>query len=461
MDGFVRQARTPKVFRGCILGLGNPRGVCFPSSPPDAMGWHDAREIPNYWRWASEFVLQDRMFVPVANWTLPSHLYWLSGWAAFCSRKGDPWSCSTWDGRGAGTPLDEEPYAWTDITYLLHKHGVEWRYYEMPGSPADCGEDIFGCRRDPRKAKSHPILSPLPGFTTIRQNDQLRNIESVGQLFNAAASGNLPSVAWVVPNMYYSDHPPASIREGQAWVTTIVNALMRSPQWKNMAIFVAWDDWGGFYDHVVPPRVDASGYGIRAPALMISPYAKRGYIDHQTLSFDAYLKFIEDIFLGGERLDPATMGRPDPRPTVRENVPILGDLSKEFDFNQPPRPPLLLKRYPPPGKQFKLNVLIAQRKIRLKSKKAAFDIVCNEGCETRARVWLAAGQRKLRYLGSRTVKLKTRGSRGVRFSVNKRWRGHVREALRKRQRVGLFTKLSAHSRNGPHRVRYLPIKITR
>ena len=83
------------------------------------------------------------------------------------------------------------------------------------------------------------------------------------------------------------------------------------------------------------------------PALVISPYAKRGYIDHQTLSHDAYLKFIEDDFLGGARLDPATDGRPDPRPDVRERAPQLGDLVNDFDFAQHPRPPVLLATNPP------------------------------------------------------------------------------------------------------------------
>jgi phospholipase C len=96
----------------------------------------------------------------------------------------------------------------------------------------------------------------------------------------------------------------------------------------------------------VPPTVDADGYGLRVPGLVISPYAKRGYIDHQILSFDAYLKFIEDDFLDGERLDPKTDGRPDPRPYVREDVPLLGDLTPDFDFTQAPRPPLVLDPYP-------------------------------------------------------------------------------------------------------------------
>src|SRR5258705_9070179 len=123
---------------------------------------------------------------------------------------------------------------------------------------------------------------------------------------------------------------------------------MRGPQWKSTAIFITWDDWGGFYDHVRPPEVDQNGYGLRVPGLVISPYARKGLVDHQTLSFDAYVKFIEDDFLYGQRLDPTTDGRPDPRPDVRENQPILGDISQAFDFTQPPRPPPILPVPPAP-----------------------------------------------------------------------------------------------------------------
>jgi phospholipase C len=129
-------------------------------------------------------------------------------------------------------------------------------------------------------------------------------------------------------------------------VTRVVNAIMRGPDWSSSAIFLAWDDWGGFYDHVVPPRVDGNGYGLRVPGIVISPYARSGYIDHQVLSFDAYLKFIEDDFLGGARLNPATDGRPDSRPDVRELASILGNLTSDFNFNQSPRPPMLLPRHP-------------------------------------------------------------------------------------------------------------------
>jgi phospholipase C len=100
------------------------------------------------------------------------------------------------------------------------------------------------------------------------------------------------------------------------------------------------------YDHVPPTRVDRNGYGLRVPALLISPYARRGYVDHQTLSFDAYAKFIEADFLGNQRLNPATDGRWDPRLDVRENKPQLGALIREFNFSQPPRKPVLLPVHP-------------------------------------------------------------------------------------------------------------------
>jgi len=154
-------------------------------------------------------------------------------------------------------------------------------------------------------------------------------------------------VSWIVPNGKVSEHPPGLITAGETYVTGLINAIMRSPDWDSTAIFLAWDDWGGFYDHVDPPHVDENGYGLRVPGLVISPYARRGYIDHQTLSFDAYVKFIEDDFLGGQRLDPRTDGRPDPRPDVREDAPQLGDLTADFDFNQNPLAPVILPVDPP------------------------------------------------------------------------------------------------------------------
>ncbi len=186
-------------------------------------------------------------------------------------------------------------------------------------------------------------------FATVHHDNQLGNIKSLHDFLVSAAQGTLPAVSWITPNSNVSEHPPASIKAGQAYVTGLINAIMRSPDWNSTAIFVTWDDWGGFYDHVVPPRVDGLGYGIRVPGLVISPFAKHGYIDHQTLSFDAFNKFIEADFLGGQHLDPATDGRPDTRPNVREANPLLGNLVRDFNFNQAPRPVDVLPIHPPPG----------------------------------------------------------------------------------------------------------------
>jgi len=153
----------------------------------------------------------------------------------------------------------------------------------------------------------------------------------------------------VVSNGKGSEHPTARGSDGQAYVTSLFNAGMQIPDGNSTAIFFSWDDWGGFYDHVTPPAVDQNGYGLRVPGIVISPYARQGFVDHQVLSFDAFSKFIEDDFLNGQRLDPRTDGRPDPRPGVRENAPILGNLTQDFDFKQPPRKPLILDIHPRPG----------------------------------------------------------------------------------------------------------------
>jgi len=124
--------------------------------------------------------------------------------------------------------------------------------------------------------------------------------------------------------------------------------VMNGPrdQWLHTAIFVTWDDWGGFYDHVKPPRVDANGYGFRVPAFLVSPWARQGHIDHSTLSFDSFLQIVEDRFLGGQRLDPLTDGWPDARPTIREELMKQHSLDGAFDFHGAPRAPLVLPPFP-------------------------------------------------------------------------------------------------------------------
>jgi phospholipase C len=340
MDGFLgRRSLCPDV-------------PCTSETSIDEAGYHDRREIPNYWAYARHFVLQDHMFEPTDSWSLPAHLFLVSEWSASCLRPGDPFSCTS-DSESPSYPADLGPpphispdYPWTDLTYLLHRHDVSWAYYIKKGPEPDCEDAQILCLYNDQDPRTPGMWNPLPGFDTVRQDHQLGNIRDTSSFYSAVRHNRLPAVSWIIPNGIVSEHPTGSIRAGQAYVTSLINAIARSREWESTAIFLTWDDWGGFYDHVPPPVVDGTGYGFRVPGLVISPYARRHYIDHQQLSFDAYAKFIEDDFLGSQRLDPNTDGRPDPRPTVRDDLPQLGLLQRDFDFAQRPRAPLILSTHP-------------------------------------------------------------------------------------------------------------------
>jgi phospholipase C len=377
MDGFVGQALTAK--RSCT-DLNNP--ACTNGDQTDVMGWKDARDIPNYWAYAHAFTLQDHMFEPNASWSLPEHLYLVSEWSARCASASDPNTCmnelqnpsnptaankpnqpkprkgasSTPQAKSSGaaaaaggTPVSSL-YAWTDLTWLMNRNHVSWKYYVAPGTEPDC-EDATEqtCVQKGQDAGTPGIWNPLPWFTDVKQDHQLTNIQDLTHFTADAKKGDLPTVSWIVPNSHDSEHPPASVSTGQSYVTNLMSEIMTSPDWSSTAVFLSWDDWGGFYDHVQPPPIDQNGYGLRVPGVVISPYAKRGFIDHQTLSHDAYVKFIEDDFLGGQRLDPKTDGRPDSRSGVREAAGSLGDLQSDFDFNQSPAPAMVLSTTPAPG----------------------------------------------------------------------------------------------------------------
>ena len=351
MDGFVREARRGLI-AGCVTSPDSP--LCsLGAAKPDVMGYHDDREIPNYWAYARNFVLRDRMFESVTSWSLPQRLYDVSEWTARCHRPRDPMSCTNAIENPLAPPHEPQnptkrkpDYAWTDLTYLLHKRHVSWRYFVFAGAQPDCDDGGMVCGMKWQNAKTPGIWNPLPWFDTVRRDHQLRNIVPMRRFFAAAQRGALPAVAWLTPSNRVSEHPPALVSRGQTYVTSVINAVMRSPDWRSTAIFLAWDDWGGFYDHVRPPRVDRNGFGLRVPALVISPYARRGFIDHGTASLDSFVKFIEDDFLGGARLDPKTDGRPDSRSSVRETAPQVGDFSHDFDFQQKPRAPLVLPLHP-------------------------------------------------------------------------------------------------------------------
>ena len=215
--------------------------------------------------------------------------------------------------RGPTTPGRTSPGSCTGTTSA-------GRYYVSHGHASRTAGTSRSCppaRRTPARPASG---TRCRGSTPCARTGRLGNVQPL-KSSTTPAHGTLPGRQLGDPRTADSEHPPASIDAGQAYVTAHgQRGHARARSGTSTAIFLTWDDWGGFYDHVVPPGSTATATGCACPGSSSAPTRKQGYIDHQTLSFDAYLKFIEDDFLAGPRLDPATDGRPDPAPEVRENV---------------------------------------------------------------------------------------------------------------------------------------------
>jgi phospholipase C len=337
MDGFILSVEASP------SGCANPADpTCTSGSFLDVMSYKTGADIPNYWAYAKAYALLDHLFESTASWSWPMHQYIVSEWAALCTGP-DPMSCTS--NIGEDYPESRRFYAWTPVTYLLDEKRVSWKYYLAQGTQPDCDHDENECPPVTQLANIPSIWNPLPLFDVV-QNAYEANTKVVvlDEFYKDVRAGTLPAVSWIAPTFNISEHPPQSIREGQAYVTSLINVIMNDETlWNTTAIFLFWDDWGGFYDHVPPVSVDANGYGFRTPGMIISPWVKPRYIDHGQHSFDVFIKFVEDTFLSGQRLDPKTDGRPDPRPDVREALPETGDLRTDFDFTQKPNAPLPLK----------------------------------------------------------------------------------------------------------------------
>jgi phospholipase C len=331
----------------------------------DVMGYHTADEIPNYWSYAQHFVLQDQLFSGIRSWSWPSHLDMASEWSAKCTNPKNVSTCVT--SNSPETPKSKAALPWVNLFQLLDKYGVSWKWYLGEGPEPDCEDGEMDCAPRMQQSKVMSIWNPAPGFVSVQKQGQNYLEEHNPPLEHFLAdiqSKSLPQVSWIVPALGYSEHPMGSIAVGQDYVTSLVNAVMQSAYWKDSAIFITWDDWGGFYDHVAPPNVDQSsgkfpeqGFGLRVPGLLISAYAKAGTIDHAVLSMDSYATFFEDLFAGGERLDPKKFHEPDARPDIRDalksvtfldgHTAKIGKLMDEFDFKQQPLSPLVLSPFIP------------------------------------------------------------------------------------------------------------------
>ena len=284
----------------------------------------------------------------------PAHLFLVCEWSAKCSVKDAPMSCVSApnhpdeppDFRGDHQAHDTD-YAWTDLTYLLHEQHVSWRYYVVEGRRAG----LRGRRRRPARRSAERetpgIWNPLPYFTTVPAGRPARQRHVAAELLRRGAAGTLPAVSWVVPNdARQRASRRVACQSGQAYVTRLVNAVMRSPDWSSTAIFLAWDDWGGFYDHVDPPKVDGAGYGLRVPGHRDQPVREAGLRRPP----DAELRRLREVHRG--RLPRRAATRPDHRRTSRSAPRRSREPADprqplhDFDFTQKPRPPLILRPYP-------------------------------------------------------------------------------------------------------------------
>jgi phospholipase C len=285
MDGFIRALR-----------LRNQDGRL-------ALGYRDDRDIPYYWNLADQYVLYDRFFSSAGAGSFLNHIYWVA------ASPGEGYDRVPPNGFGNLATIFDR----------LEAKGISWKFYVQNYEPKLNRRTI---NRFPGNRASQVIWVPLLNFDRYLDNPKvMRHIVPLDQYFEDLQTGHLPAVAYIAPSGP-SEHPPSSLTSGQAFVRSLINALMRSRNWKDSAFLLSYDDWGGFYDHVKPPQVDAYGYGFRVPGLLVSPYARRGFVDHTTLDFTSILRFIEDNW--------------SLRPLTQRDARAKS-IAGGFDFTRPPR----------------------------------------------------------------------------------------------------------------------------
>jgi phospholipase C len=272
---------------------GSMDGFVYSEESINTLGYYNGSDIPNYWNYASKFVLLDNYFSSVMGPSLPNYLYLIAG-----------------QSNGIVENINNYCFDGKLITDELDSKNVSWTYYWEDGNATAA------------------YNNPLPACSSILSNrSRINNLEPVDQFTSDVKSGNLASVVWIVPKENESEHPPNDIAAGEHYSVSLINTIMRSQYWDSSAIFLAWDDYGGWYDHVAPPQVDSFGYGFRTPCLIISPYVKEGLIDHTVADHTSILKFIEKLY---------------GLPTLTTRDAQANDLLEAFDFSQSPRSELVL-----------------------------------------------------------------------------------------------------------------------
>ena len=210
-----------------------PVGPC-PDWVKYTLSYYDYREIPNYWEYARKFTLCDAFFSSLPGPSEPNHLYTIAAQSGGMVNNPGP--------RVAGR---EDVYTFPTMVDLFEKSNVTWKYYDE--------------KRNPHQ---HTLWNPLPGFRQFKENPKLMDhLVQLDQFYADVEKGDLPQVSWIVPTYNDSEHPPADSARGMWHVTDLVNAIMRSKNWKDTMIIVTWDDFGGFYDHVPPRRSTNTAMG--------------------------------------------------------------------------------------------------------------------------------------------------------------------------------------------------------
>jgi phospholipase C len=269
------------------------------------------QQIPNEWAYARRFTLADRYFTSVHGPSVPNHLFALAAQSGGAIDNGGKPDC---DGTSGGTVTVIDEYGnrsqqsfcfyFKTLPDALEEAGIPWKYY------ADHGGFLV-------------IIGKIRN-SVLWNEDVMPSTQFIAD----AKSGHLPAVSWLVPPQEYSQHPPSSMCEGENWTVNVLNAVMQGPDWNSTVVFMTWDDFGGFYDHVPPPQIDQFGLGPRVPLLIISPYAKPGYISHTLYEHSSVLKFIETRY-GLQAL------------TSRDAA--ASNMLDSFNFAQAPQVPLVLQ----------------------------------------------------------------------------------------------------------------------
>lgn len=268
-----------------------------------AMGYYDDGDLPFYWNLADEYVLFDRFFSSAAAGSFMNHVYWVTA--------------SPGRGKDKATPegLGDIP----TIFDRLQERGIPWKFYINKYDPDLTYRSLVEAAPRPPQVEWVPLLS-IDRY--IDDPELSSRIVDLDEFYGDLEAGNLPAVSYV-KIIGSSEHPPASLHAGQRAARNMIHALMQSDVWEKTAFLVTYDDWGGWYDHVPPPKVDNYGYGFRVPAILVSPYAKKGFIDSTELDYTSILKFIEENW----DLEPLTARDAKAKSIINA-----------FDFSQPPRP---------------------------------------------------------------------------------------------------------------------------